>query len=148
MGNNLGEGGQRTGKRLRKAKTASAPQENIKATWEQKKQREWKPCAASAGSQSGSQKGRAGRPSWEEPLPVTAHHSWLVCRRSCTNWKGKLEWTRQHSHHRRRKSGWSKKKDEEFRDRNEWSGHQLHAFCLAKMVNLSHLYYLDHSSGS
>lgn len=110
--------------------------------------REWKACAAAAGSQSGSQKGRAWRPTWEEPLTVTAHHTWLVCRRSCTNWKGKLEWTRQHSHHRRRKSGWSKKKDEEFRDGNEWSGHKLHAFCLAKMVNLPHLYYLDHFSGS
>lgn len=58
MGNDLGGGGQRTGKRLMKAKTASVPE----ATSEEMKQREWKPCAASTGSQCGSQKGRVWKP--------------------------------------------------------------------------------------
>lgn len=50
MGSDLGGGRQRTGKRLRKAKTASAAEENTKATSEQMKQREWKACAAFTGS--------------------------------------------------------------------------------------------------
>lgn len=127
MGNDLGGGGQRIGKKLRKAKTASAPEENTKPR-QSRWNREWKPCAASSGSQSGSQKRRAWKPSWKEPLTGTAYHTWLVCRRSCTNWKGKLEWTRQHSHHRKQKSGWSKRKHEELGDGNEWSGHKLNHF--------------------
>lgn len=38
MGRDLGGGGQRTGKRLRKAETASAPEESTKATSEQMKE--------------------------------------------------------------------------------------------------------------